>query len=254
MQNSLVAAPKLKILLLILLLFFLEFLNLLPLNGTYQAAAWIKHQHYRWLQAVTVPVEQLRQFWKLRNQLEDLQYRYSEAAAELGRLRQLEEENTALTAMLADEQLRRETVTITAPITSFAQTFVAAGSDSGVREGAAVLANGSLLGLVESVSATQARVLLLTNMLEGGIVAETATGVRGLIKGNGRDALLTEVESTADLTRGELVYTVGQMGVPRGLLLGRIAQLIEQNPSQATRTARLEQLVNFYELSLVEIR
>jgi hypothetical protein len=90
--------------------------------------------------------------------------------------------------------------------------------------------------------------------LEGGIVAETANGVRGLVKGNGRDVLLTEVASATDLTRGELVYTVGQTGVQRGLLLGRISYVVEQNPSQATLTARLEQLVNFYEVSLVEIR
>lgn len=245
---------RLQVLVLILVLFFLDFLGVLRLTGLQQAAAWATHQHYQWLQWASAPVSQLRQLWQLRSQLEDLQYRYSEAAAELGRLRQLEEENAALLAMLADEQLETEQMIITAPITSFAQTFVAAGSDQGVREGAAVLASGTLLGLVETVSAKQAQVLLLANMLEGGVVAETATGVRGLVKGNGRDVLLTEVASDANLTRGELVYTVGQTGLSRGLLIGRLAQVLEQNPSQATLTARVEQLVNFYEVSLVTLR
>jgi len=131
---------------------------------------------------------------------------------------------------------------------------VAAGSEQGVQQGAAVVSQGNLLGVVEDVHRFQSRVLLLQHMLDVGVVVQTSNGVKGLVKGNGRDILLTEVASTAGLQVGDLVYSLGQQGMSSGLVLGKIAVIMEQNPSLSTKTARLESLVNFYEVSLVEIR
>ena len=60
-----------------------------------------------------------------------------------------------------------------------------------------------ILGVVEEVSQQQARVLLLKNMLEQGIVAKTESGVMGIVKGDGRNILLTEVASEETLNLRE---------------------------------------------------
>jgi len=242
------------IILVSVLLIFVEFFGFLHLDWWSRQADWWKHQNYRLLSDVLRPIASLRQMWQLNKQLEDLQYRYNEAAAQLGRLRTLEEENQHLRSMIDNEALDYEASVISAPITSFAQSFVAAGSEQGVQQGAAVVSQGNLLGVVEDVHRFQSRVLLLQHMLDVGVVVQTSNGVKGLVKGNGRDILLTEVASTAGLQVGDLVYSLGQQGMSSGLVLGKIAVIMEQNPSLSTKTARLESLVNFYEVSLVEIR
>jgi hypothetical protein len=37
-------------------------------------------------------------------------------------------------------------------------------------------------------------------------------------------------------------------------MIGRVAHIVEENPALAVKTAVIEQLVDFYEASLVEIR
>jgi len=131
---------------------------------------------------------------------------------------------------------------------------LAIGSDSGLQVGSLVLGEGNLLGIVEEVSQQQARVLLLKNMLEQGIVAKTESGVMGIVKGDGRNILLTEVASEETLNLRERVVTVGQEGIPPDIFIGRIISLKEINPAKSTQEAILQQDVNFYELSLVEVQ
>jgi cell shape-determining protein MreC len=183
-----------------------------------------------------------------------LQYRYSEAAAELGKIQTLERENQELRKLLENSDRSYQSALITAPIVSFAQNFIAAGSQAGIRPGSAVLYKGTLLGLIDRVEEKQASVLLLSKLSDTRVWAETETGVTGLIQGNGREILLTEIKHDQSVAVGQLVFTASQVGIEKGLFIGKIARLSTTNQAQAVQTAVIEQIVNFYEVSLVEVR
>jgi cell shape-determining protein MreC len=192
--------------------------------------------------------------WQLRARLEDLQYRYSEAAAVVSKMQTLEQENRELRQMLENTDRSYSQVVISAPVISFAQTLVAAGSDRGIQSGSAVLHQGTLLGLIDRVEEKQSSVILLAQLRERAILVRTSQDVQGLLRGNGREILLTEIPSDAPLHEGDLVFTEAAPGVKAGLLVGRVVKVNRDNQAQATQTAVVEQLVNFFEVALVEVQ
>jgi len=240
--------------LLIFVLFFLQFLDLLHLTFLSNLANVWKERNFYLLQKVAYPFHRLSTMWNLTAKLEDLQYRYNEAAANLIKIETLEKENQELRKILENSDRTYEATVIAAPVISFAQSFVAAGSQAGVKTGSAVLYKGTLLGLIKQVSEKQSLVLLLPQMTDTGILAQTTTGVKGLVKGDGRRLLFTEIAADAKIEVGELVFTSSQVGLEKGLLIGKIASILSDNQALATKTAVVEQLVNFYEVSLVEIK
>ena len=54
------------------------------------------------------------------------------------------------------------------------------------------------------------------------ILVETQAGVQGILRGNGKHVLLTEVPTDQELIIGERVATTGQEGVEQGLYVGEI--------------------------------
>ena len=242
------------IIVVLVFIFLLDFLGLLALPNLRRLAINWQAANYRAISTLVRPVTQLKEFWQLRQRLEDLEYRYREASVQLTELAALREENQALRALLENSDRALSKNLITKPISSFAKPVLAIGSDSGLQVGSLVLGEGNLLGIVEEVSQQQARVLLLINMLEQGIVAKTECGVMGIVKGDGRNILLTEVASEETLNLRERVVTVGQEGIPPDIFIGRIISLKEINPAKSTQEAILQQDVNFYELSLVEVQ
>ena len=242
------------IIVVLVFIFLLDFLGLLALPNLRRLAINWQAANYRAISTLVRPVTQLKEFWQLRQRLEDLEYRYREASVQLTELAALREENQALRALLENSDRALSKNLITKPISSLAKPVLAIGSDSGLQVGSLVLGEGNLLGIVEEVSQQQARVLLLKNMLEQGIVAKTESGVMGIVKGDGRNILLTEVASEETLNLRERVVTVGQEGIPPDIFIGRIISLKEINPAKSTQEAILQQDVNFYELSLVEVQ
>jgi cell shape-determining protein MreC len=246
-----------RYLVLIALLFFiflLDFLGFLTLTSWRSSAANWQARNYQVLLNLTKPISNLRQFWQLRQKLEDLEYRYRESSVQLSELEGLREENQALKKLLENTDRSLEKNLIVRPISSFAKPVLAISSDSGVQIGSVVLGEGSLLGLIESFTHQQARVLLLKDMSNQGIVVKTESGARGIVRGDGKNILLTEVASEATLNLRERVVTVGQEGIAADIFIGRIASLRELNSAKATQEAILQQDVNFYELSLVEVQ
>ncbi len=238
----------------IFILFFLQFLNLLNLSWPMSLANAWKEQNFQILQKITTPFKKIASLWKLTSRLEDLQYRYSETAAALVQVKTLEQENQELRKLLENSDRSYRQVIITAPVISFAQSFIAIGKQSGVKPGSAVLYKNTLLGLVDQVEDKQSSVLLLSKLNDFYILAETETGTKGIIKGNGREILLTEVKNDQQLEIGQLVFTSSQLDIEKGLLIGRIARVVDGNQALAVKTAVVEQLVNFYEASLVEVK
>ena len=238
----------------IFILFFLQFLNLLNLSWPISLANAWKEKNFQILQTISAPFRRVAMLWKLTSRLEDLQYRYSEAAAGLIKAKSLEQENQELRKLLENTDRSYRQVVVTAPVISFAQSFVAVGNQSDVKPGSSVLYKDTLLGLIDQVEERQSSVILLAKLTDVAILAETETGVKGIIRGNGREIILTEIKNDDQLQVGQLVFTSSQLGIEKGLLIGQISKILADNQALATKTAIVEQLISFYETSLVEIK
>lgn len=184
--------------------------------------------------------------------IQDLELRYSEAAAQVGQLQQLEIENQALRQMLENSDRTLQPSVITSPLVSFAKPAVGAGSKQNIRSGMPVILSGTLVGRITTVSEQSSEVALLNSREITPIVVRTETGVEGLVTGDGRRILLSELPADAAVQPGQQIWTVGQTGLPAGLFIGRV-QSVESQPAEATQTAVIQQPVQFYQSRVVEI-
>jgi len=137
-------------------------------------------------------------------------------------------------------------------VVSLAYPAVAAGSQSGVRQGEMVTFQNTLLGVITQVSEHQSRVALLTRKDSVPILAKTSSGMQGIVTGNGKQVILTEVPHGIELNKDERVVTVGQEGIRRDVLIGVIGAVITR-PSAPTQTAIVQQQVSFFDAPAVEI-
>jgi cell shape-determining protein MreC len=103
------------------------------------------------------------------------------------------------------------------------------------------------------VAVNQSEIGLLSQESGPTILAKTESGVQGLIRGDGKRVLLTEIPVDVTLNVGERIVTQGQEGVAPNMFIGRISA-VRNDPASAVQTALIEQLVSFYEASIVEVR
>ncbi|HQM15597.1 MAG TPA: rod shape-determining protein MreC, partial [Candidatus Woesebacteria bacterium] len=134
-----------------------------------------------------------------------------------------------------------------------AQPTIALDPDQKVTPGTAVLVEGVLVGTIAKQQLGTATVNLLWQKETLPILAETDSKVQGLVMGDGRRVLFTEVPVDQELTIGQQVVSVGQTGVEQGLFIGEIRAIVT-GYSNAVKTAVLEQYVSFYQVGLVEVR
>lgn len=184
--------------------------------------------------------------------IQDLEFRYSEALAQLGELQRLKEENEALRSLVENSPRPEVSRLVAAPILSYGTPYVGVGSQEGAQEGAVVLAAHTLVGFLDEVSEHQSQVRLLTHAQTQPVLARTESGVEGVIKGTGSRVTLTEVAKDTTLTVGERVVTAGQKGIDGDIFIGRISS-IDNPPAAPTQTAVIEQLVTLYETRVVEV-
>lgn len=203
--------------------------------------------------SVTWPVRHLQNLTTAQRRIQDLERRYAEASAELGSMAALQTENEALRNMMQASDVKLEQRVITTPIVSYGRPLIAGGRQEGIEEGAMVLISQTLVGRVTSVSEHQAEISLLSHLGSEPVLARTESGIDGVIRGDDKRVLLTEVPINQKLIVGERVVTQGQDGIGPNLYLGRIAS-ITSRPESAVQTAVVEQLVSFFEATVVEIR
>lgn len=178
--------------------------------------------------------------------------KYAASLAELGELERLKVENQQLRQMIENRHLSLSERVIATPVASYAYPAVAAGLNQGVRAGGLVMVADTLLGRITSTELEESRVQLLSSQDAQPVLAQTQAGVQGLVKGNGRAVLLTQLPPDITLTAGERVVTLGQPGIKPGVFIGVIAADQVQGTA-ATKTVVLDQLVSFYTTPLVEI-
>jgi cell shape-determining protein MreC len=194
--------------------------------------------------------------WRLPRsvaRIQDLELRLAESSTSLAELESLRRENEELRFLLSSTERLEERTVITSPIIAFARPAVAAGRQDGVTVGSVILSRGILLGQVSAVSEHEAEVVLLMSPEAGPILAKTATGTLGLIRGDGRKILLDEVAKDAPLMVGERVVTAGQPQIEQNQPIGRITSIID-DPTASVKQAVVEQYASFFEVPLVEVR
>ena len=113
-------------------------------------------------------------------------------------------------------------------VTSWFRTLVInRGSSSGIREGMAVISADGVVGQTIKVSATTARVLLLTDHASGIAATIQRSRARGVVKGKGE--MLCSLEFTTrdeDVKVGDMVITSGIGGVfLKGLPIGEVTMV-----------------------------
>jgi cell shape-determining protein MreC len=181
---------------------------------------------------------------ELENQLND-------AFAKISELEQVEQENQELRQALGAQSRPFRTI-IASPITSYGLPTISVGSQQGVIAGNPVLASDTLVGLVEVVSQHQSTVTLLSNSQSSTIVVRTEQGVEGLIRGDGKRIILTEVPQDKELVQGSRIVTAGQQSIPAQLFIGTVGQIISEQ-SAPVQTVIVEQLMSFYDVPVVEV-
>lgn len=202
------------------------------------------------LQTLSAPVLSVPRWYRSQQRLEELQKNYAELQAQASQVERLERENEQLRTLLESSGARQSI--LAAPIVSYALPTIAAGSEHGVKPEQVVLSNGVLLGRVSSVSERMAQVVLLSSKQAEPILAETETGVQGLVQGTGSQVVFTQVQVADEVPFGSTLTAVGQPGIPPGAYLGTTANSVSR-PSAPVQTFSVDQVVSFYSSAVVEV-
>jgi rod shape-determining protein MreC len=192
-------------------------------------------------------IDQLRQENATLRSENDLLDAESRSAAEL---RRQNEELTALLQLRNGLDYETRAVTVIARESSEARRslVIDRGTDDGLAVGQVVIgAGGSLVGRVTEVGTTIAHVVLIsdpTSTVTGQLLSSAKTGkVVGQLGGA---LVMTDVDSAAEVTRGEEVFTAGidiggglRSPYPKGLLIGRVID-VTIDPNEVVQTVFLE--------------
>lgn len=204
-------------------------------------------------QEVASPFRRVAKMHQSAYRVQDLEFKLVQAEAQLGKLHQLEKENQELKEILQNSDRSIEQSLIATPVLTWARPAIAAGEKQGVNQGAPVLAQNTLVGRVSQVEEQYSYVELLKNKSVQPVLAETDTGVQGLVKGDGRRVILTELPTETEVNVGQKVVSLGQEGISPGLYIGEIVS-IQSGHSAAVKQAVVEQYVSFYQAVAVEVR
>jgi rod shape-determining protein MreC len=189
---------------------------------------------------------------RLRAENEQLRSELAGAEQRVAELREAARENEDLRELLGitralDMELLPVRVTGREPSNFVYEATIDAGTDDGVLAGMPVLGNAdgaaALVGTVEDVTSTTARVRFIVDTRSVVIALDQESRALGEIRGQaGGQLVFANVPATERLTVGETVVTAGitvaddSSRYPGGLLIGRI-QAVEPDANAVTQTA-----------------
>lgn len=183
--------------------------------------------------------------------LQQLELAYNQALAEISHYQAVEAENQTLRELL-EAQDRPVPTVIATPVISYGIPTISVGVEEGIQPGQAVLAAQTLLGVVDIVSAHQSQLKLLHQLRDQSILVKTESGVEGLVRGDGRQVIMTEIPTQAEIVAGEKIVTAGQKNIPPNLFIGTV----QESTTEATapiQTVTVNQRISFYEVPIVEV-
>jgi rod shape-determining protein MreC len=126
------------------------------------------------------------------------------------------------------------------------------GSDDGIRRGMPVVSAQGLVGRVAQVTASAARVELITDPAARVSVRMQPSEVDGLLSGSITSELSIDlIPQDASLQAGDLVFTSGIGGIyPGNILIGQISS-VRQEATALFQTASVQPAVDFTRLEIV---
>lgn len=185
--------------------------------------------------------------------IQDLEIRYSESLAKIGQLEALQAENKSLREIIENTDRIIGKSIVSSTIVSYGDPYIDRGKDDGVEVGDLVMSAQTLIGLIAQVSPHQAKVNLLYQLSSGGLIVKNEANAQGILVGDGKKIVIKDISKNDPLSVGDRIMTVGQKGVDGELFIGKVSFIVDQQEA-ATKEAYVEQVVNFYETRIVEVR
>ena len=192
----------------------------------------------------------------LREGESSLRAENAQLLAENGRLKKLEAENNVLREQLGAKKIDRELIVAAVigqdPLIASSEILVDKGSVDDVKRGELVVVEDILIGEVVSVGEVSSRVRLLSDA-KTKIPAVSEDGVKGILKGEfGNSISFDKVVQGEKLARGQIIFSSGEAGIPKGLVLGKIDK-IENDPAALFQKANVQPLLPLDNLETVFI-
>jgi rod shape-determining protein MreC len=128
------------------------------------------------------------------------------------------------------------------------------GSNDGIARRMPVISGGALVGRIVRVTSNRSTVRLLSDpSLSVGVVL-SRTGDLGIATGDGGDFLISLIEPTTEVRRGDSLVTSGlqQSEYPPGIPVGTVKSA-KRDASGLAQTVRVKSVVNLRRLSFVRV-
>jgi len=235
---------------LVILIFFLENANLLNLlkDPVQKLLEPAQIGLYKSKQDIGNLFSTITEIGSLRDKKSGLERENALLLAENARLRKLEDENKILReqlgAKIASKNLILASVIGSDPLFSSSKLILDKGRDDGVKINSLVILKDILIGQIVGVGSSTATVQLLN---------DPEAGVKGILQGEfGTKISLVKVVQNEEIKNGQIVFTLGESGFPKGLVLGKIIK-VDKNPAELFQKAGIEPLIPFSSLDLVFI-
>jgi rod shape-determining protein MreC len=182
---------------------------------------------YQISSGLRIPFEMLR-FWRTGTaRIADLERQVAELTVDAARLAALEEENASMRKLL-NAPLPAEWSFVPASLLGRGEELkLGAGSRDQVEVEDVVVWSDVLLGQVWQTSERLSRVRTLSDPESKIPVYLPSSGADGLLEGRfGSQMVLTQVLQSKELSKDQVVVTSGALGFPRGLVVGRLSEII----------------------------
>ena len=201
---------------------------------------------------VTIPLHPLIRWYEPQQRVRQLTEQLAQAEGVIAELGQLQAENAQLRGLLENRHLQVKPRRLARPIVSSITPLIWLGEASEVQSGWLVLYKDTVLGQVAAVNGQYARVNLLTTSSTISILVQTERGIKGIAKADSGRVVVLNIAPDELIELGDRITTVGQPGVAPGKFIGLVTA-VERDPQTAVQTLVLDQLVSFYQTSVVEI-
>ncbi len=186
-----------------------------------------------------------------------------------GQLRQLQQDNIVLQQYkLENDKLKKELgyrgtspyqlisgTVIGKDPTGFSQAImINVGSKDGVHQGAAVLAQGVLIGKIVTVQSNTSKVLLITDPQSSFDAQISSTGDNAIVRGSyGSGIIVDMVSQNTQLNKGDQVVTAGLSSeIPKNILIGTIGDL-QSNKNDLLQKATVVSSSDLKNLNFVSV-
>lgn len=171
---------------------------------------------------------QMLKFWNTGvEKIEDLERQVAQLTSQALRVEQLEEENASLRKLLGAVHPPQRKFIPAAIVAREDELALDVGSESGVEIDDGVVWEDVLIGTVIEVTPRMSRVRLLADTDSSIAVYLPSTGADGLLQGRfGSQMVMVQVLQTEELKTDAMVATSGEFGLPRGLVVGKVSEVI----------------------------